>query len=129
MTIGTFGDIAFEVSSSTVQTFDSMKWGSSAKYATHALHGKTGILELTGFDPDEVEFDMFLSAFLGVSPDDVLKALDRMLRDGKVSSLVIGTSVIGKKWVITKVSKAFKHVYRDGTLVSCQVSVSIKQYE
>ena len=129
MIIGNFGDVVFQVSSETVQTFENLSWSSAAKYGSHALHMKTEMLEMTGYAPDEVSFEMFLSAFLGVSPEQILQALQQMLKKGTVASLVLGTTVIGKKWVLTKIGRSFKHVYKDGTLVSCQVNVTLQEYE
>ena len=129
MTIGSLGNVPFKVTKKTVQTFTNMSWSTKANYSTHKLHMKTGMLELTGFDPDEISFDMFLSAFMGVKPMKVLKKLQQMLVKGKVCTLVLGTDVIGKKWVITEISRSFKHVYKDGALVSCEVTITLKQYE
>jgi len=85
-------------------------------------------VELTGFDPDKVTFDIELSAFLGVNPNDALSQLDTMMKNGVVNKLVIGTKVIGSNWVVHKVSRAFKHVYKDGDLVALTVNVSLTEY-
>lgn len=127
-TLGSLGDIPFGVSDKTYQTYSNMSWNSTANYATHALHGKTAMLELTGFDTDEISFDMYLSAYFGVKPMKLLNKLQKMMQEGRVVPLILGTDVIGKKWVITKIGRAIKHVYKDGTMISCEVSVSLRQY-
>lgn len=126
--IGCLGNIPFQVSSKKVQTFENLNWKSSASYATHARHMKTELLEMTGIKADEVSFDMLLSAYLGVKPMKVLNTLQTMLQKGTVCALVLGKDIIGKKWVVTDVGRAVKHVYKDGTLISCQVNVTLKQY-
>jgi hypothetical protein len=42
--------------------------------------------------------------------------------------LVLGTDVIGTKWVITNIDPATDKFYMDGTLVSTKIKVKIKEY-
>lgn len=126
--IGCLGDVPFFVSQQQMQTFENMTWSSSASYSTHARHMKQELVEMTGLKADTASFDMLLSAYLGVKPKKVLNKLQKMLEKGTVCTLVIGTDIIGKNWVITDLSRSVKHVYMDGTMVSCQVSVKLKQY-
>lgn len=128
MNIGALGSLAFYTDSTAVRTFDKMKWDSKANYSTHDLHLQKGRLELTGFDPDEVSFDMTLSKYLGVNPNTALSQLDTMLKNGQVCKLVIGTKVIGSSWVVTKIGREFDHVYSDGELLSLTVSVDLTEY-
>lgn len=128
MNIGSLGSLAFYITDKEVQIFTDMKWESEANYETHSLHLKKGRVELTGFSPDQVSFEMELSAFLGVNPNAALNQLDVMMANGQVNKLVIGTKVIGTNWVVNKVSRAFKHVYKDGDLVSLTVTVGLIEY-
>ena len=126
--IGCLGDVPFFVSQKQMQTYENMTWSSSASYATHARHMKQELIEMTGLKADTASFDMLLSAYLGVKPKKVLNKLQKMLEKGTICTLVIGRDIIGTRWVITDLSRAIKHVYKDGTMVSCQVSVTLKQY-
>ncbi len=128
MTIGALGDIGFYASSEAMQTFDKMQQKSSVNYAEHKLHKKKPMLELTGFNADEVSFDMHLSVLLGGSPKTTYQSLQKMMDLGQVCTLVIGTDVIGGQWVISDLSRTFKNLYMDGQLISCDVSVSLKEY-
>lgn len=128
MTIGALGDVSFYVSDKAAQTFTNMKWKSSAKYSTHDLHMKKGILELTGYDPDELSFSMKLSAFLGVNPRKAMDQLENMKNAGKVVQLVLGTKIIGKRWVVKEISRTFDTFYKDGSLVEASVDVSLTEY-
>lgn len=127
--IGTFGDIVFSVSPKEIKTFESMKWNSSAKYATHNRHLKDDLLEFTGRNTDTISFKMNFSVFLGVNP---LKEIDRLLdaeRQGKVSRLVIGGKSYGEgKWVIEKTTKDLERFDNKGNLLIAKVSVSLKEY-
>ena len=128
MTIGALGDIGFYASSEAMQTFDNLQHKSSVNYSEHKIHKKKPMVELTNFNADEVSFDMQLSVLLGGSPKTTHEALTKMMKDGRVVTLVVGTSVIGGQWVITDLSRTFKTLYKDGRLISCDVSVTLKEY-
>lgn len=128
MKVGSLGDVAFTVSAKKWQTYENMEYKTEAKYATHSRHMKKGLLELTGFEPDTLSFDMTLSAFFGINPYKTLKKLEQMKNKGKVVKLVIGKKVIGKKWVVTDISEKFGYTYKDGTVISFDVNVNLKEY-
>ena len=126
--VGCLGDIPFHVNANCVQTFQNLSWKSSAKYSTHARHMKKELLELTGIEADEISFDMFLSAYLGVKPMTILKKLEKMMKKGTVVPLVIGSDIVGKSWVVSSINRAVKHTYKDGTMITCEVNVTLKEY-
>ena len=128
-TIGTLGDIVFSVSRNQVNTFDGLKWDSSAQYATHNRHLKDVLLEYTGTDADKISFSMYFSVFLGVDPmTEIIKLLNAE-RSGKVMRLVIGSKAYGKnKWVITSTSKQLERYDNKGNLLIAKVDVSLMAY-
>ena len=128
MTIGTLGDVVFSVSSKKVQTFNSMSWKKSYKYATHNMFGRKGLVEYTGMDPDEIELDMEFSVFTGVNPMKMLKALEKMAQKHKIAKLIIGHEVIGNSWVITGIQIESQTFFADGTMMAASVKVNIKEY-
>ena len=128
MTIGTLGSVSFYASSEALQIFDDLEYKSSVNYSEHKLHKKKPALEFTGFAADELSFDMNLSVLLGGSPNKTHNQLMKMMERQEVLTMVVGTSVIGSQWVITEVSKKFKTFYKDGQLISCDVSVTLKEY-
>ena len=132
MTIGTLKgaqrSVVFEASSEKFQTFENLEHKSSVSYAEHKRHMKKPLLEMTGLDADTVSFEMTLSVLLGGSPRKTHEKLYKMMKNGELLTFVVGTTAIGTKWVITDVSKAFKTMYKDGRLISCEVSVSLKEY-
>lgn len=128
MTIGTLGDVVFSVSSKKVQTFNSMSWKKSYKYATHNMFGRKGLVEFTGMDPDEIELDMEFSIFTGVNPLKMLKALEKMANKHKIAKLIIGNEVIGSSWVITGIQIESQTFFADGTMMTASVKTSIKEY-
>ncbi|MCF8018294.1 MAG: phage tail protein [Vallitaleaceae bacterium] len=127
--IGTLGDIVFSVSRDEVNTFDGMKWDSSAKYATHERHLKNTLLEFTGTEADSISFNMHFSVFLGVNPMQEIVKLLIAQRTGKIMRLVIGSKAYGRnKWVIEKLSKDLEKFDNKGNLLVAKVSVSLKEY-
>lgn len=127
-TIGQLGTVSFYASSKAVQTFTNMKHDSGASYSEHKLHMKKPRLEMTGQTADKLSFDMTLSAFTGAKPEKTYQQLIKLKEKGKIVTLVLGTTVIGKQWVVTDVSRTFKHVFRDGSIVTLDVTVTIKEY-
>lgn len=127
LTTGT-GDVTFYASSEGMQIFQDLKHKSSVTYAEHKRHMKKPLVELTGKNADEVSFDMELSVLLGASPKKTFDSLQNMMNKGEVGVLVLGTSLIGKNWVVTDVSRTFGHLYKDGRMISCKVTVTLKEY-
>lgn len=127
MRVGSFGSVSFTVSAATVETFENMKWTSTANYSTHKVHGQQAILECTGFDSDKLTFDMTLSAFFGVNPLREVEKLNAIMRSKTGYALVLGTTVIGSRWVLTNISREFDHVFADGSLVSVKVQVTLRE--
>lgn len=132
MTIGSLASgkrsVLFYASSEAVQTFEDMELKSSVSYSEHKRHMKRPLLEMTGINPDEISFKMTLSILLGATPRATHHALYYMMTEGELVTLVLGETVIGGKWVVTDVSKAYKHLYKDGKQISCEVSVTLKGY-
>jgi phage protein U len=129
-TIGTLGnDITFSVSRNQVNTFDNMKWDSSAQFAAHNRHLKDVLLEFTGTDADKISFSAYFSVFLGVDPMTEIVKLLTAERTGKVMRLVIGSKAYGKnKWVITGTSKSLERFDNKGNLLTAKVDISLMAY-
>ena len=128
-TIGTLGDIVFSVSRNQVNTFDGLKWESSAQYAQHNRHLLDVLLEFTGTDADKISFSMLFSVFLGVNPMAEITKLLNAERNGRVMRLVIGNKAYGRhRWVITNTSKALERFDNRGNLLVAKVNVSLMAY-
>lgn len=124
MIIGTYGDVSFQASSSVTETFNNMKWTSSASYQQHKVHGMRAVSEFTGLDADKITFDMILSAFLGVNPLEEMKKLQSMLESRTGYTLALGTDLYGK-WLLTNLSRDIQYVYKDGKVMQAKVSVTL----
>lgn len=128
MMTGSLGSVVFSISRKKVKTIKSLVWKKSYSYSEHKLYGKKSLLEFTGISPDEIEIEMEITAFLGVRPLKMLDELAKMAEKHQVVPLVLGTDVIGSKWVITGIENSTERFFMDGTLVSAKLKVKIKEY-
>jgi hypothetical protein len=129
MQIGCLGDIAFKTSADMVRTVNDVTWSGSANYNTHSRHLTNALTEFTGLAPDEMTFEIVLSAFLGVNPMDDLTKLWEYERKGQTLPLVIGSKAYGKyRWTIKSHKIKMETFSSSGDLMSATVSVSLLEY-
>ena len=129
MVLGALGDIVFQVSDETVQTLNNMSWGGTARYGTHKRHGYHAMAEFTGLDADTIQFDIILSAYLGINPQAVIAQLFTYEREGRPLSFVLGNKGYGKyRWVITKHNTKAQFFDGQGDLTHCTVTVYLQEY-
>jgi len=129
MKIGCLGDIPFQVSDAEVQTFTSFKWSGSVQISTHKRHLTDALTEVTGRDPDKIEFKMTLSAFLGVNPETAINKIWEYERGFVALPLVIGDKGYGKyRWLINSHSITGKQFDGSGNMLSCEVSIKLVEY-
>jgi len=126
--VASLGDVAFYVSDNTVRTIKSITWKMSANYAVHKLHARQAALEFVGLNPQELELQCEVSVFLGCDPMSLITSLQAILSSRTAVPFVLGTDVIGSRWVITDISDAIDRMYKDGTMLSAKITVKIKQY-
>lgn len=129
MQIGMLGDILFQVSDTVVETIKDAQWSGSARYAIHQRHMTNAKTEYTGIDPDQMSFDIVLSAYLGVNPLTDLVKIFNYERNGTPVPLVIGRKIYGKyRWTITQHSAKFDYYDNEGDVSQCTVSISLQEY-
>ncbi len=127
MPIGTFGPVAFEVSSSLVRTYDEMKRDGAAKWAEHDILGRKPKLEFGGSALEENSFRMVLSTDLGTDPDGELDALREFRDKGEVGTLVLGETVVGR-FVLESLSQSEGPRNRRGGPTWIEVDLKLKEY-
>ena len=129
MEIGKLGDIVFEASDEAVQTLNNMAWSGSVNYTTHKRHLTHAKTEYTGMNPDQITFDMTLSAYLGVNPQTAINKIWKYERDGELLPLAVGHKGYGKyRWTITKHSIKLKYFDAEGDMTHAVVSISLQEY-
>lgn len=125
--IGTWGGIAFEVSSNKIKTFEGMKLDIAGKWATHDRHLKAPLLEFTGTDLESISFSVKLSVYLGASPSQEIESIKNAVKTGEVHRLILGLEDYGK-WIMEKASFDLEIWDNYGNLLSAEASISMKQY-
>lgn len=129
MQIGCLGDIAFQVSADMVRTISDMTWSGSANYTTHSRHLTDALTEFTGLAPDEMTFDIVLSAYLGTDPMADLVKIWAYERKGQALPLVIGSKAYGKyRWVIKSHKIKMQTFSGSGDVTTATVSLSLLEY-
>lgn len=127
--VGAYGDVVFEVSSTTAKTIDNVTWSGKARHSTHSRHLNNALTEFTGVDPDGMTFDLELSAYLGVNPMTELVKLWEYERKGLPQPLVIGDKAYGKyRWSLISHSIKLKNYDNYGNLTRATVSVTLQEY-
>ena len=81
--------------------------------------------EFTGFTAPKISFSVTLSAFLGLDPMTELEKLRTMLISKKGYPFALGSDVYGDLWILTDISTECEYFYRDGTLMSINVQLSL----
>ena len=127
--IGSFGSTAFEVSPEKIKTFRDFQLRRSAKYTEHAIHGRKGLLEFTGFSAATASLRIRLDAGLGVNPKEELNALHEILTKHEAVPFILDGEPQGDGlWVLESVDENFEIIDNHGTLVAVEVQLKIKEY-
>lgn len=129
MSIGSFGDLTFEVSSERVFTYDNFQRESKSRYSKHELINAVPVLEWLGSDTETISFKMIFHAGLGVTPAEETARLRQLCLDGHADYLVLGDEIIGDNlWVIESVSEAAKTWDNAGNVLISEVEVKMVEY-
>lgn len=129
MLVGYLGGTPFMVSQLYVYTFDDYQRNSNGRYASHEIVGKKPLLEFLGPDAESISFKIKLRSDHGLSPRVELDKLRKYRDTGKALTLVLGGRVVGKnRWVIESIGESVNFWSRSGQILSCDVSISLKEY-
>lgn len=129
MSIGSLGEVVFEVSSDKVHTFQDLQIQRKANYAEHAIHGKKGLLEFTGFAPLTATMKIDLLAALGVVPKDELDALVEILTNHEAVPFILNGEPQGDNlWVLESMAESYPVINNKGELISVSVTLNLKEY-
>lgn len=129
MIVGCLGDVVFQVSENTIKTINNMQWSGSARYATHHRHNGNSLTEFTGLDPDKITFDIYLSAYLGISPMAETNKLWSYIRSGAAVPLVLGNHGYGRyRWTIVSQKIKMQTYDGHGNVTTATVSVTLQEY-
>lgn len=129
MTIGTLGDVVFEVADNKVFTFDEFSRMGSAKWATHEILGQKEINEFISPNTEEISFNIKLSVFLGININDELKKLRNIRDTGEYNKLIIAGESIGENyWVISSLDEKVKSFDQKGNILIVDLGIKLSEY-
>lgn len=125
--VGSLGDVQFVVSSKKVFSFKNFRRDSKARIAEHKLINDAPVLEFIAEDCEEISFKITLMQSLGIEPAEQAEKLRDMLRTGKVSCLVLGTSVIGN-FSIESLTETANAIDNHGRIIVSELDIRLKKY-
>lgn len=128
MMIGSLGSIPFYASVDESVLMSGLEWDTRARYAEHTRHRQTDMLEYVGQNPDQITFDIKLSAFLGVNPSRMLERFNTIIKQHEAVKFVLGTMPIPGYWVMTDLKRQLEYFHKDGTLLSVDLTVTLQEY-
>ena len=127
--IGSFGDVAFEVSADRIRTFRDFQIQRSAKYSEHAIHGGKALLEFTGLSPASLSINIRLAAWLGLNPKEELNMLHEVLNNHIVMPFILDGEPQGDNlWVLESIDDSHEIIDNHGTSIAVEVSLKLKEY-
>lgn len=127
MSIATLGPVVFEVNSSVVRTWKTLRRTGKAAFARHEVVDGKPRLQFTGEDIDEVSLTMTLNAALGVNPLNEIKILREIKAEGKEQRLVIGGENFGK-FVLETFEDEWRKTDGRGRLLVADVQLHLLEY-
>lgn len=127
MKIGSLGDIVFEISDKTINTFTGLKISGGANIATHARHNQTALSEFTGATSENISFTVKTYRQLGVEPSDEINLIREYVRTGTALKFVLGKKVIGKRWLIKSWNATEDDFDKNGTPTSAIINLSLTE--
>lgn len=127
--IGSLGSVIFEVSTDKILTFDDLNFSHSAKFTEHAIHGRKGLLEFTGFSATSASLNILLNADLGVDPKEEFNALKEIFDNHDAVPFILDNEPQGDGlWVIESMSEKRDMISNKGAARIIEVSVNLKEY-
>jgi hypothetical protein len=127
--IGTLGDIVFEVSDRTVQTFENFMQATSGRWAVHEPLKSKPRPEFLGQSQGEIEFTMRISAQLGKNPIEVKELVEKSVREGKRAPLMVGNRPISDgDWYIERCETTFIWTNNRGQTEFAEMVLTLKEY-
>lgn len=128
-TIGSFGDVIFEVSADKLLTFNDLEKKSSAKWNEHEINGNKAKLEFDGPGLAELNYNILFRAEHGINPMKEMSRLERMQNRGEAHHFVLGQKpIMINKLVVTELTEKLRNIDQQGNVFTIEASVSLKEY-
>lgn len=116
-------DIEMEV----IAWMDGLEWRYAATYAQQDLIGGKGVLQHTGFAPDEASVQAMLHASWCNPATEFARLRDKMLA-AEPLAFVLGTGEYRGVFVITDIAATTRQTDGAGALIGIELQISLKEY-
>lgn len=124
-----WGNIAFQVNSDKVFSFNKMKRSYSARWASHNIVGKRPKMEYQGPNMDEITIEVILDAELGVRPRLTMKKFRSAAKKGEVHYFYVGGKrVVARKMYISAGTENWNEIWNGGELVRATATLTFNEY-
>lgn len=117
------GDTELEI----IAWLDGLDMRFSARYAEQALIGRKGLLQHTGFAPDEVKMRVLLHA-QWCQPAEELARLKRIMDDTEPVAFVLGSGEYRGVFVLTDLDVTSTQTDGTGVAIAFEAEVQLKEY-
>ena len=126
-TVGSFGQIIFEVSAQRLYLIRGFKRTTGARVEEHKVQGNKARLEYLSPELDTVDFEIFFHSIHGIDPQMEIDSLRNLCRDGEAQQLIVGGQILGK-FLLTQVDEEWQKSNGRGELLVASVKVTFKEY-
>lgn len=127
MQVGSLGELPFVCSEDKVRTFKDLTRDLGARWAKHEVIGKKPVLEYVGPELMSASLTIRFDLSLGISPEEGLDRLKRMLENKLYKTLIVGEETLGR-FVIESISEARKFHARDGLCIVAEATINLTEW-
>ncbi|MHC1791776.1 phage tail protein [Solidesulfovibrio sp.] len=124
--VGSLGDVAFEVSSQRIMTWNDCVRDTTANFAAHEVIESKARLQFLGLGLEEFSLAVTLDASW-CSPEVEMKKFDAMQQTGQAHRLIIGGRIFGRFVLEGKTENRTRTDDRGRTMVA-HVQLKLKEY-
>lgn len=127
MQVGSLGELPFVCSEDMVRTFKDLTRDLGARWAKHEVIGKKPVLEYVGPELMSASLTIRFDLSLGISPEEGLDRLRRMLENKLYKTLIVGEETLGR-FVIESISEDRKFHARDGLCIVAEATINLTEW-
>jgi len=127
MSIGSFGDVVFEVSDELVRTFNGLRQTKRGRYSVLNVANHEQLLQYDGKELQPVSFNIQLHHRF-CDPMAEIDKLRAMVDAHEAYSLIVGEFFVGV-FVLEEMSSDWKTVAKNGVIMMADAHLQLKEYK
>ena len=127
MTVGSLGEIVFEVSDKVIKTFSSVTVSGGSTIQSHNRHLRKPLPEFTGVQLQTRNLKFRSSILLGSSPLNDIQKIEEYTENGTAVQLTIGPKPYGR-WLITSYKITERNYDKRMILTDAEFDLKLTEY-